>query len=170
MKAHTLEDGTDYYGINPHGYVPLLEIDDGHRLTEGPVIIQYVADQVKDKRLAPPWGTMERYRFNEWLSFIHSELHQTLGLLFKGQLPNDVEVDYHKRVLGRFQWLERQLEGKVYVMGETFTAADAYLFVVAGWGKYVGVDLSSFENLQSVLARVADRPSVQEALNVEGLG
>lgn len=169
LKTHAFEDGSDYYAISPHGYVPLLELDDGRRLSEGPVIMQYVADQVPDKQLAPAWGTMERYRLMEWLAFINSEVHKNFGPLFNAEMPANVKDYYRKRVLGRFQWLEQQLEGKRFVMGDVFTVPDAYLLVVANWGKYVDVDLSGFKNLQSVLGRISDRPAVQETLRSEGL-
>lgn len=169
LKTHELEDGSDYFAISPHGYVPLLELDDGRRLSEGPIIMQYVADQVPDKQLAPAWGTMERYRLMEWLAFINSEVHKNFGPLFNPEMPAEVKDYYRKRALGRFQWLEQQLDGKRFVMGDIFTVSDAYLFVVATWGKYVDVDLSGFKNLQSVLSWISERPAVQETLKAEGL-
>lgn len=169
LKTHALEDGSDYYALNPRGYVPLLELDDGQRLSEGPIIMQYVADLVPDRQLVPAAGTMERYRLMEWLAFINSEVHKNFGPLFNAEMPAEVK-DYHrKRVLSRFQWLEQQLKGKRFVMGDVFTVADAYLFVVAGWGKYVDVDLSGFKDLQALLGRVSARPAVQETLRMEGL-
>ena len=168
-KTHKLQDGTDYYGINPKGYVPLLELDNGERLTEGPAIVQYIADQVPAKKLAPTAGTMARYRLQEWLNFITSELHKSFSPLFNPAMPEEAKALYRTRLGDRFKWVDGQLAGKNYLMGEDFSVADAYLFVVAGWGKHVGVDISSLANLGAFMARVAARPAVQEALKAEGL-
>ena len=168
-KTHALDDGTDYYGINPKGYVPLLELDNGERLTEGPVIVQYIADQAPAKKLAPAAGTMARYRLQEWLNFITSELHKSFSPLFNPAMPEEGKALYRTRLGERFKWVDGQLAGKNYLMGEDFSVADAYLFVVAGWGKHVGVDISSLANLGAFMARVAARPAVQEALKAEGL-
>lgn len=169
LQTHTF-DGVDYNSVNARGYVPLLELDDGQRLTEGPAIMQYVADQVPEKKLVPAWGTMERYRLVEWLAFISSELHKNFGPLFNPAMPEEVKEFHRQRVLNRFQWMDGQLDGKSYTMGDTYTVADAYLFVVSNWGKLVGVDLADFKNLQALRGRVAARAAVQEALKAEGLG
>ncbi|MBS0436650.1 MAG: glutathione transferase GstA [Proteobacteria bacterium] len=168
-KTHKLQDGTDYYGINPKGYVPLLELDNGERLSEGPVIVQYIADQAPAKKLAPAAGTMARYRLQEWLNFITSELHKSFSPLFNPAMPEEGKALYRTRLGDRFKWVDGQLAGKNYLMGEDFSVADAYLFVVAGWGKHVGVDISGLANLGAFMARVAARPAVQEALKAEGL-
>ncbi len=168
-KTHKLADGTDYYTINAKGYVPLLELDDGQRLSEGPAIVQYIADQVPDKKLAPAAGTMERYRLMEWLNFISTELHKSFSPLFNPDMVDAGKAVYRARLLDRFKWVDAQLEAKPYTMGENFSVADAYLFVVAGWGQYVGLDLSGFKNLQAFLGRMAARPAVQEAMKAEGL-
>ncbi len=168
-KTHQLADGTDYYTINPKGYVPLLELDDGQRLSEGPVIVQYIADQAPARQLAPAAGTMERYRLMEWLNFTTSELHKSFSPLFNPAMPEDAKALYRTRLLERFKWVDRQLEGRDYLMGTQFSVADAYLFTVAGWGKYVGVDISGLKHLGAYLGRVAARPAVQEALKAEGL-
>jgi glutathione S-transferase len=168
-KTHKLQDGTDYYGINPKGYVPLLELDNGERLSEGPVIVQYIADQVPAKKLVPPAGTMARYRVQEWLNFITSELHKSFSPLFTPGTPEETKTAYRNKLLDRFKWVDSQLAGKSYLMGDDFTVADAYLFVVAGWGKHVGVDLSGFAQLKTYLARVGARPAVQAAMKAEGL-
>ena len=168
-KTHQLADGTDYYTINPKGYVPLLELDNGQRLSEGPAIVQYIADQVPAKKLAPANGTMERYRLQEWLNFITSELHKGFSPLFNPATPDDYKPQVKERLLSRFKWVNEQLEGKQYLMGNDFSVADAYLFVVSSWGGYVGVDLKPFANLQAFSGRVAARPAVQEALKAEGL-
>ncbi len=168
-KTHKLQDGTDYYGINPKGYVPLLELDNGERLSEGPVIVQYIADQAPAKKLAPTAGTMARYRLQEWLNFITSELHKSFSPLFNPAMPEEAKALYRTRLGDRFKWVDGQLAGKNYLMGEDFSVADAYLFVVAGWSKHVGVDISGLANLGAFMARVGARPAVQEALKAEGL-
>jgi glutathione S-transferase len=168
-KTHKLADGTDYYTINPKGSVPLLELDDGQRLSEGPAIVQYIADQVPASKLAPAAGTMARYRVMEWLNFTTSELHKGFSPLFNPATPEDYKPLARTRLSERFAWVDTQLEGKTYLMGDTFTVADAYLFTVAGWGKHVGVDISGLKNLSAYMGRVAARPAVQEALKAEGL-
>jgi glutathione S-transferase len=168
-KTHQLADGTDYYTINPKGYVPLLELDNGERLSEGPVIVQYIADQVPAKNLAPAAGTMARYRLMEWLNFITSELHKGFSPLFNPAMPEAAKELARKKLGDRLAWVDGQLAGKQYLMGDTFTVADAYLFTVAGWGQYVGVDIKSLANLSAYVARVAARPAVQDAMKAEGL-
>lgn len=168
-KSHKLQDGTDFYSINPLGYVPFLMLDDGQTLREGPVIVQYLADLVPEKKLLPAVGSMERYRVLEWLNFIGTELHKSFGPLFKPGTPEDYKPAVREALRGRFEWVEQQLAGKDYLMGEQFTVADAYLFTVSGWGKFVGLDLSDLPHLQAYLARVGSRPAVQAALRAEGL-
>lgn len=168
-KTHKLQDGTDYYTINPKGYVPLLEFDNGERLTEGPAILQYIADKAPEKKLAPPYGTMERYRVQEWLNFITSELHKGFGVLFNPAMPEDAKNVMRTRLDGRLKWVDAQLEGKQYLMGDSFTLPDAYLFTVTNWGKFVGVDIAELKNLTAFQARMAARPAVQEAMKAEGL-
>jgi glutathione S-transferase len=168
-KTHKLQDGTDYYTLNPKGYVPLLELDSGERLTEGPVIVQYIADQVPAKKLAPPAGTMERYRLQEWLNFITSELHKGIGGIFNPAMPEEAKVLMRAKALERLKWVDSQLEGKQYLMGDAFTVPDAYLFTIAGWSKYTGIDISGLKNLGAFMARMAARPAVQEAMKAEGL-
>jgi glutathione S-transferase len=168
-KTHKLADGTDFYTINPKGYVPLLELDNGERLSEGPVIVQYIADQVPASGLAPAAGTMARYRLQEWLNFITSELHKGFSPLFNPAMPDEAKALAREKLVSRFQWVDSQLAGRDYLMGDTFTVADAYLFTVAGWGRYVGVDVSGLAHVQAYLARVAARPAVQAAMKAEGL-
>ena len=168
-KTHQLADGTDYYTINPKGYVPLLELDNGERLSEGPAIMQYIADQVPAKNLAPANGTMARYRLQEWLNFITSELHKGVGGLFNPAMPEDGKTVIRARATMRLKWTDEQLEGKQYLMGDTFTIADAYLFVVANWTQFVGIDISGMKSLGAFQARVAARPAVQAAMKAEGL-
>ncbi|WP_434730537.1 glutathione transferase GstA [Rhizobium binae] len=169
LHTHTF-NGVDYYSVNARGYVPLLELDNGERLSEGPAIMQYVADRVPEKKLVPAWGTMERYRLVEWLAFISSELHKNFGPLFNPVIPEDVKDHHRECVHDRFQWMEGQISGRAYVMGDSYSVADAYLFVVASWGRHVGLALSDFKNMRALVDRVAARAPVQEALRIEGLG
>ena len=168
-KTHQLPDGTDYYTINPKGYVPLLEFDDGQRLTEGPVIVQWIADQVPAKRLAPPAGTMPRYRVMEWLNFVTAELHKQFSPLFNPAYPEEGKAINRERLAGRFAWVDGQLAGRQYLMGDDFTVADAYLYVVTRWTVPMKLDISSRANLAGYMTRVAQRPAVQRALQAEGL-
>lgn len=168
-KTHKLPDGTDYYTINPLGYVPLLELDDGTRLREGPAIVQYIADQAPAKNLAPANGTLPRYRLQEWLTFIGTEVHKSFSPLFDPNMPEEGKKISRARLASRFQWINGELEGKDYVMGDNFTVADAYLYTVTRWAKPMAIDLSAYPNLVAHHARVAARPAVQEALKVEGM-
>lgn len=168
-KTHQLADGTDYYGINPKGYVPLLELDNGERLSEGPVIVQYIADLVPAKNLAPPAGTMARYRLQEWLNFIGTELHKGFGPLFNPNTPEESKAPAKSKLMGRLQWVDQQLAGKAFLMGDTFTVADAYLFVMTTWTKRFAIDISHLPNLTAFAARVGARPAVQAAMKAEGL-
>ena len=168
-KTHKLQDGTDYYTINPKGYVPLLELDNGERLTEGPAIVQYIADQAPGKKLAPANGSFERYRLQEWLNFITSELHKGFGTLFTPQMPEEGKAVARARVTDRLKWVDTQLAGKQYLMGDDFSVADAYLFTISNWAPHVGVDISGLSELAAYRARVAARPAVQQAMKAEGL-
>ncbi|MEY3487265.1 MAG: glutathione S-transferase [Pseudomonadota bacterium] len=168
-KTHQLKDGTDYYSINPLGYVPLLVLNDGTQLSEGPAIVQYIADQAPDKQLAPANGSMARYQLQSLLNFISTELHKGFSPLFNPATPADYKPAVTEKLLSRMAWIDGQLAGKPYLMGDTFTVADAYLFTVTGWGAYVKVDLSGFANISAHRARVAARPAVQAALRAEGL-
>jgi glutathione S-transferase len=168
-KTHKLPDGSDYYALNPLGYVPLLELDDGTLLREGPAIVQYIADLVPTKNLAPANGTLPRYRLQEWLTFIGTEIHRSFSPLFNADMPEQAKKIFRDRLASRFQWLDRQLGGKPYLMGEHFSVADGYLFAVTRWAKPLGMDLSPYPNLLAHHERVGARPAVQEALKVEGL-
>lgn len=169
MSTHTLADGSDYYSINPLGYVPLLVRDDGSRLHEVAVILQYVADQVPEQHLAPTCGTPERYKLQEWLNLIATEIHKGFSPLFIPELPEDAKASTKARLSARLQWIDSELSGKSYLMGEVFTVADAYLFVMQSWSKSVGLDLSALVNLNAFASRMAARPAVQAALRAEGL-
>ena len=168
-KTHQLDDGTDYYTINPLGYVPLLELDDGTRLTEGPASVQYIADQVPAKNLAPANGTLDRYKLQSWPTFIGTELHKGFSPLFNPATPEDYKTIAKDRLVSRLRWVNEQLEGKQYLMGDTFTVADGYLFTVTNWPPRVGVDISGMAALGAYRARVAARPAVQAAMKAEGL-
>ena len=168
-KSHKLQDGTDYYTINPLGYVPLLELDDGTRLREGPAILQYIADQVPLKMLAPQNGSLQRYRLQEWLTFIGTEIHKGFSPLFNPATPEEYKTIAREKLLQRLQWVDSQLADKQYVMGDQFTVADGYLFTVTNWAKPTNVDISAFTHLAAYRDRVAARPAVQEAMKAEGL-
>ncbi len=169
LATGTTETGADYKTINPNGYVPALRLEDGQVLTEGPTIVQYLADRVPEKRLAPPAGTMERYRLMEWLNFISTELHKGFGALFNPKAPEDWKDIVRAQLIRRIEYASQRLEGKTYIMGDDFTVADAYLFTVLGWGKYVEIEISPWPTLTAYLGRVAARPAVQAALKAEGL-
>jgi len=168
-KTHKLVDGTDYYTINPKGYVPLLELDDGQRLSEGPAIVQYLADQKPASGLIAAPGSMARYRQMEWLNFVSSELHKSYSPLFNAAMPEEGKEVFRERLRGRYKYLNQQLEGKSYLMGDSFSVPDAYLFTVTNWAPRVGVDLADQPHVQAFMARVSARPAVQEAMKSEGL-
>ncbi len=168
-KTKKLADGTDYYTINPKGSVPLLELDNGERLSEGPAIVQYIADLVPAKNLAPAAGTMARYRLQEWLNYITSELHKGFSPLFNPATPADYKPLVSARLIDRLTIVDKALADKPFLMGEHFTVADAYLFTVAGWSKFVRLDISALTNLTAYLGRIATRPAVQQAMKAEGL-
>jgi len=162
------ESGRDYLAVNPKGYVPALELDNGEVLTEGPAVVQYLADLKPDSGLAPPYGTMERYRLMEALAFINSEIHKGYGPFF-GPLSDEARAERVAYMQKRFALVEKMLDGKTFLLGERFTVADAYLFVMVNWKDFVKVDLSAFQNVIAFHARVAARPAVQAALRAEGL-
>jgi len=163
------KSGQDYWGINAKGQVPVLELDNGERITEGPVVVQYLADQKPASGLAPANGTMERVRVQEWLNFITSEIHKSFGPIFRPTTP-DAFKEISKENLGkRFDWIDKQLAGKQYLTGDKFTVADAYLFTVVNWTNFLGIDIAKWPALKEYQARVAARPKVQEAMEAEGL-
>jgi len=168
-RTHKLPDGTDYYTINPLGYVPMLELDDGTRLREGPAIVQYVADQAPAKNLAPANGTLLRYRLQEWLTFIGTEIHKSFSPLFQPAMPDEAKKIFREKVASRLAFVDKELAGKDYLMGDHFSVADAYLYTVTRWTKPLALDISGLANLTAHQARVEARPAVQEALKVEGL-
>jgi glutathione S-transferase len=168
LKTKAIKGGGDFRAVNARGYVPVLELDSGARLAEGPAIIQYVADQVPQKKLAPAHGSFERYQLQEWLNFITSELHKQFSPLFDPAFPEEQKARQRDKLASRFDWIVAQLGGRDYLMGE-FTVADAYLFTVLNWCQWTGIDLGRWPALQAYVARVAARPAVQAALKAEGL-
>jgi glutathione S-transferase len=166
---HLTVDGGDFYAVNTKGQVPVLEFDDGTRLTEGPVIAQYIADRAGANALMPAAGTLARYRVMEWQNYVTSELHKSFTPLFH----NDIDATAKQALAGvlrkKLVWVDGQLAGKPYLTGKVFTAADAYLFVVLGWARFIKLDIADLSNLQAFMARVAERPAVREAMRVEGL-
>ena len=168
-KTKKLEDGSDYLAVNSKGAVPALRLDDGQVLTEGPAILQYLADQKPESKLAPKAGTLERYRLLEWLNFITSEVHKSFSPLFNSAADAAVKQYTTQNIEKKFDWINKQLAGKQYLTGDQFTIADAYLFVVVNWSNFVGIDLGRWPALKAFQDRVAARPKVQEALAAEGL-
>jgi glutathione S-transferase len=168
-KDKTIEGGGDYWKVNPRGYVPALELDNGQILTEGPAIVQYLADQKPESGLAPKNGTFERYRLQELLNFLTSEVHKQFSPLFKPNTPEDYKAIAKQSLATRFDWLDKHLAGKDYLTGKQFTVADAYLFVLLNWTKFQSIDLAKWSNLAAFHKRVGERPKVQEALQAEGL-
>jgi glutathione S-transferase len=169
LKEKQVDGGADYRQVNGKGYVPALELDGGQVLTEGPAIVQYLADQKPDTGLAPRPGTLERYQLQGWLNFVTAEIHKQFSPLFKPNTPEEYKKILRENLAGRFEWLNQQLAGKDYLMGKTFTVADAYLFVVLNWSKKMQIDLAKWPNVSAFVARVAARPKVQEAMKAEGL-
>lgn len=163
------ETGKDYNTINPKSYVPALVLDDGSILTEGPAIVQYIADKAPQSKLAPANGTLERYRLQEWLNFISTELHKNFGPLFNPAFPEDAKKMLRDNIGKRFNNLRPTLEKNTFLMGDQFTVADAYLFTVANWANFLNMDLSPYPWIQAYLSRVSARPHVQAALKAEGL-
>lgn len=168
-KTKVLPDGSDYRKVNPLGYVPCLVLDDGNGFSEGPAIVQYIADQAPEKKLAPPNGTVERYKLQSLLNFIGTEIHKSFGPLFNPAVPDEAKQIFKARVLERLQHVDALLAGKQYLMGDNFTVADGYLFTVTNWAQPMGMDLSALKNLVAYRARVAARPAVQAAMKAEGL-
>ena len=167
LREHTV-DGADFYAVNPKGYVPVLELDDGERLTEASVILQYIADR-KPGTLAPPAGTLPRYRVMEWLNFIATEIHKGLGPLWKPTTPDAYKASVLAAIGNRFDHVAGVLRTKPYLTGETFTIADAYLFTIVNWHRFLAFDIGRWPALQQFQARVAARPHVQKALETEHL-
>jgi glutathione S-transferase len=168
-KTKAMETSGDYRSVNPLGYVPLLELDDGSRISEGPAIVQYIADKVPAKNLAPANGTRERITLQSWLNFISTELHKSFSPLFNPAMPDEAKKIFRERLATRFAHLDKHLAGNEYLLGKNFSVADAYLFVVSNWAPRVDVDLSSFPNVLAYRKRVGARPAVEAAMKAEGL-
>ncbi|WP_119421310.1 glutathione transferase GstA [Desertibaculum subflavum] len=170
LKAKKLKKTeADYLPINPKGQVPVLELDNGKRLTEGPAIVQYVADQKPGSGLAPAAGTFERYQLQEWLNFVTSEIHKGFSPLFRPDTPDDYKTIAKANLAARYAMLDKHFAGNKYLMGDQFTVADAYLFTVTNWNNFQKVDIGQWPNVKAYFDRVAARPKVQEALKAEGL-
>lgn len=168
IKKHVLAaDGSDFAAINPKGYVPVLELDDGTRLTEGPAIVQYIADLKPETGLAPQAGTLARYQLQEWLGFINSEVHKGFGPLFNPATPAEYKTIALKNLANRLNYLADHLSTHDYLLNKHFTVADGYLYTVLGWGQWVGIDIKEYPALAAFHARVAARPAVQAALAAE---
>ena len=168
-KTKKLEDGSDYFAINSKGSVPALKLDNGQVLTEGVALMQYIADQKPDSGLAPKNGTLERYRLQEWLNYVASEVHKSFSPLWNPTADPAVKKFTLDNLTRKFEWLNQQLTGKKYLTGDTFTIADSYLFTVINWTNFLNVDLSKYPAIKDFQARVAARPKVKEAMEAEGL-
>lgn len=163
VRAKRLRDGSDYYKVNPKGQVPTLEMEDGQRLTEGPVIVQYLADRKPGSSLLAPAGTLERYRILEWMNFIGSELHKGFTPLFRPTTPAEYRTIARQNLQLRLQWLNDQLADRQFLTGGTFTVADAYCYTIVMWTRLHDIDMGSWPHLSAYVARVASRPSVKAA-------
>jgi glutathione S-transferase len=169
VRAKKLENGDDYFQVNPKGQVPALGLDNGEIMTEGPVIVQMIADQAVGKNLAPAQGTAERYRLQEWLNFVTTELHKNFSPLFNPAIPDEVKAFFKDRIMGKFKYADQKLAGQDYLMGSQFTVADGYLYTMLRWAEGNKMDLSGLKNLMAYKERIGARPKVQEALTKEGL-
>ena len=169
LRAKKTESGDDFLAVNPKGQVPVLRLDSGEIVTEGPVIVQMIADKAAGKNLAPARDSAERYKLLEWLNFISAELHKSFGPMFSPALGDDAKAFLKGRIMDKFKYLDGQLGGRDYLMGKQFTVADGYLFTMLSWADRMKFDLSAMPNLLAYKARIAARPKVQEALSKEGL-
>jgi glutathione S-transferase len=169
LRAKKTASGADYLEINPKGYVPALVLDNGEVLTEGPAIVQYIADQAKDKQLRPAAGTVEHYHLLEWLNFISAEIHKGFGPLFNPASTDDAKTQALANLAKRFGQANKLLDGRDYLVGDAFSVADGYLFTILNWTKKVGPDLAGMPNLQAFHARIGARPAVQQVMRDEVL-
>ncbi|MBP0441475.1 glutathione transferase GstA [Tianweitania sediminis] len=169
LAEKKLDDGSDYFSISPNGYVPALDTGTGLVLTEASVVIQYIADQNPGAGLMPKAGEESRYRAQQWLAFISTEIHKSFGAFFKSGTPAETKQMSRELLAKRLSFVDKSLTGRSYLMGENFTAPDAYLFTVLSWAKHVQLDLAPYENLSRFMRSVASRPGVQQALREEGL-
>jgi len=169
LKTKKTNSGADFLKINPKGYVPVLQLDDGQTLTEAAVMVQYIADKKPEAKLLPPAGTSERYRAQEWLNYVATEIHKGVGALFNPKLTDPWKEVLRESVAPKFDYLTKRLEGRSYAFGDSFSAVDGYLFTILGWPQYVGIDLAKWPVLASYSEKIAQRPAVQAALKAEGL-
>ncbi len=169
LKTKKTESGDDFLEINPKGYVPALIMDDDALLTEVAVITQYLADRVPKLSLAPPPGSLERYRLQEWLNFISSEIHKGMGIFFNQNIPAEFKKVLFDKLMLRLNYLEKRIETNLYLMGDTYTIADAYLFTILRWSRLLNIDISSWGGLVQYYERIGSRPNVQAALRAEHL-
>jgi glutathione S-transferase len=169
LRARQTAGGADFLTINSKGYVPALELKDGTVLTEGPAIVQFIADLVPDRQLVPTHGTLERYQVIEWLNFIATEVHKGFGPLFRPNATEDMKEAARSNLGNRLGWIAARLDGRDFLMGSQFTVADAYLFTALGWAAFVNFDLAPWPALTAYQQRVGSRPAVQQALHAEGL-
>lgn len=169
LKNHTTASGADFYSINAKGYVPALQLDNGEVLTEGPAIVQYLADQKPQAGLLPPAGSLERARVQEWLNFIGTELHKTLGALFNPSISAEAKAKTLDTFGKRLGFVEKALQGKDFLTGKSFSVADAYLFTIVNWAPKLSIDISPWPTVAEFQKRVASRPAVQKTLKAEGL-
>lgn len=169
LGAKKTKSGADYGKINPKGYVPALQLDSGEVLTEGVAIVTYLADQKPESNMLPKIGSLDRYRAQEWLTFISSEVHKGFSPLWSDATPDSYKKSTIDKLGQRFDYVEQRLAGKKYLMGDQFTAADAYLFTILGWTKYKDISLDKWPNLRGYVARVAARPGAHAAMKAEGL-
>jgi glutathione S-transferase len=169
LREHLTESGEDYYAINPKGYIPALVLDDGQLLTEGVAIMQYLADLKPEANLVPDRTSFERYRLQEWLTFVNSEVHKMLGALFAPNLEEARKQIIIERSLKRLEFVDKHLATNKYLMGEQYTVADSYLFTVVSWSKMLNVDITALANLNRFLQEVGSRPAVIQTMQSEGL-
>ena len=169
IRARKTKSGGDYLQVNPKGQVPALKLDDGDMLTEGPAIVQYLADRAPASGLAPAAGSKDRYHLQEWLNFLTAEIHKNFSPLFRPNTPDDYKPVARENLAARFALLDKHLGGRQFLMGDRFTVADAYLFTLLNWTKFQSIDLGPYPNLKSYWDRVGARPKVQEAMRAEGL-
>jgi glutathione S-transferase len=169
LQKKQTKDGKDFTQINPKGQVPVLQTDDGKTLTEGPVIVQYIGDKVPGSKLVPAAGSVDRYKAQEWLNFISTEVHKSFGPMFRPTTPDAYKQISKDNIGNKFKYVDGHLAGKQYLMGDTFTAPDAYLYVMTRWAKRMEMDMNQWPNLKAFNERVEARPKVQEALKAEGL-
>jgi glutathione S-transferase len=169
VKTKTISTAGDFFAVNPKGYVPALQLDDGEVLTEGPAIVQYLADLKPEKGLAPPAGTLARYRLQEWLGYINSELHKSYSPLFRPDIPPETRAERLAYLNKRYALVEKHLAERSYLLADHFTVADAYLFTVTNWAAVVKLDLAPFPNVRAFQERIAARPAVKAAMKAEGL-